>query len=153
MILSPFADQIVPIKEPFGIRVHDKDGFVERIEQDRIGRLGPDAVDLQKLVPQARQVFPTHRFEASLVFIKEKPHEILQTTGFDVEISGGFYERGKPCDRDIAQGALRKNSRRFQAMDGFLDVAPVRVLGQDGADDDFELRLCRPPALRAEFFK
>lgn len=84
MILGPWTDQIVTAKEPLGIRIHDKDGFVERVEQDRIRRLGADAVDLQKFVPQMRQMFLSleslrlaHRLETSLIFIKEKPHDIL----------------------------------------------------------------------------
>ena len=151
VVIGLRADEIVPAKKPFGVRVDDKNGFVERVEQDRVRRLRTDAVDLQKLVPHLRQFLPRHRFQASMVFIKEKPHEILQTAGFNVKITGGFDERGELRDRDIAQGAPGEGSCRFQTMDGFLDVAPVRILGQDGADDDLELRPRRPPVLRAEF--
>ena len=153
MITDLMVNQIMPVKEPFRVGVHDKHGFAERVEQDRVRRLRADAVDLQELVPHLRQFLPRHRFQASMVFIKEKPHEILQTAGLDVKITGGLDERGKFRGGDIAQGALGENPCRFQALDGFLDIAPVGVLRQDGADDDLEFRPRRPPALRAEFLK
>src|SRR5207302_1892259 len=36
-----------------------------------------------------------------------------------------------------------------QAAQGFFDVRPRGVLGEKGADDDLEARLCRPPVLRS----
>ena len=54
-----------------------------------------------------------------MVFIKEKPHEILQTAGLDVEISGGLDERGKFRGRDIAQGALERTPAAFRRWMAF----------------------------------
>ena len=111
MILGFWADHIVPVKEAFSVRIHDKDGLVERVNQNGIRGLRADAVDLQKFVPQMGEFLPSHRLEIPMIFIKKEPHKILQPAGFDVEISGGFNVRGELRNGNIAQGALLKNPR------------------------------------------
>lgn len=107
VIFGLVIDEVVPVKKTLGVGIHHEDGFSQRVQQNGIRRFRADPVDGKQFLPQRMGVFAFHRLKAAAVFLKHKPDKILQAAGFDVEVSGGFDERGEFRGGDIAQGALR----------------------------------------------
>jgi hypothetical protein len=81
--------------------------------------------------------------------LMEKGDKFLKFAGFLSKITGGSDQRGEFGDRDTTESRGGKQTIAAQGDNGALNVSPSGVLGEDGADDDFEAGPCGPPFLRS----
>ena len=94
-------------------------------------------------------VWRTCLVERAAVGVEEKFHEGLESFGLLAEVAGGAEECCKLTRMGRGGWHRREQASGAQIANGALDVGPGSVLGEDGADDDFEASAAGPPVLRA----
>ncbi len=150
LIVGIRLDQSVPNRDSSGVVIYDKDGPVQGVEQDGVGRLTPDASDRQKFRPQSLRgsVFETR--QVAVVGGEEPVYKVLEPLCFDIEVAGGPYEFGKLLSWHAVKWIGIKAPCRLEIGYGFFHILPIGVLRQNGADNYLKPRLAGPPVLRAE---
>jgi hypothetical protein len=125
-----FRDQAEPVRKPHRVRVHnDADNHAERVSQNDVRRLAPDAVELDQFLHRARN-FAT-------VTLDEFAATILNVLRLAAEKSGRLDEllqfRARRV-REIFRGAIFFEQLRRDEVD-----ALVRALrGKDHGDEQLE---------------
>jgi hypothetical protein len=132
----------VPRQQSLRVRVDDEARPVQGVEQDRVGRLRPHAVDVQQ--PGAEDVGRRRRI------VPEPPgDDRLQALRLEVVAAGGPDHFGQASDVDVPDALRVEELPALEVGDRLLDVGPGGVLGEDGADDDLEGGVRGPPFPRA----
>jgi len=134
-----------------GVGVDDEDFALEGVEEDGVGGLGADAVDLEELPAEGGGAGSAERPNNAVGEPGMEPvEEAAEAAGLDVEVSHGPDEA---AEEGVGAGSEAVRVHEVGALepgDGAFDVGPTRVLGEDGADHDLERRVPGPPALGAE---
>jgi len=125
-----FCRQTEPMRQSYHVRVHDDaDDHVERIAENDVCRLAPDAVELDQFLHRARHL--------AAVTLDEFAAAILDVLRLAAEKSGGLDEllqfRARRV-REIFCGAIFFEQLRRDEVDAF-----VRALrGKDHGDEQLE---------------
>ncbi len=72
------------------------------------------------------------------VIVEEPVEEVFEAAGFNIEVAGGADEGGEAFYGHSVEAFGVEAVGAFEVADGFFDVGPVGVLGEDCAGDDFE---------------
>ena len=147
------GDEAVTGKDALGVGVDNEDLFVAGIKKDGIGGLRADTVNGEELFAQLGGGGPEHARERTGIFRAKKADEGFQFFCFLAEVAGRANQRGEAAQGNAFQSERSEQTPAAEIGDGALDVGPGGILGEDGADDNFEGRFCRPPILRAEGVK
>jgi hypothetical protein len=126
----PLRDQSEPVRKPHRVRVHDDaDDHAERVAEDDVRRLAPDAVELDQFLHRARH-FAT-------VMLDEFAAAILDVLGLAAEKSGGLDELLQFRARRV-----RKICRRAVFFEQFrrdeVDALVRALRGKDNGDEQLE---------------
>ena len=135
------------------VLVDDHGGSVERVEQDGVGGFGTDTGEGEQLV--ADDVGMVDGSGSQVVHVAgvvrvEESDEGFEGGGFAQHETGGADEIAELGFGDGAQAIDGERAAGFEVGDGALDGFPGGVLGEVGADHDFEGGLGGPPLLGAE---
>ena len=141
--------QTVPLQDSPRVSVNYKDGVFARVEQDGIGGLWADTVNCQELFAEDGSGRAKKFAQRTPVVLMEKGDKFFEFAGLLSKITGGSDQRGEFGDRDTTESRGGKQTIAAQGDNGALNVSPSGVLGEDGADDDFEAGPCGPPFLRS----
>ncbi len=142
-------DPAVPCRDAHRVAVGDKFGKVTDVEQDAVRGFGPHAVDAEQFFSQRVHVAGEHCFERAVVLFDDQPQEIPQSLGFHLIIAGRANELAEFFRIERVNLFRRRHARFSQVVDRLLDVAPVRILHEHRADQDFQRPFARPPMLRS----
>ncbi len=145
-----FGDEAVAGEDALGVGVDDEDIFVAGIKKDGVGGFRANAVDGEELFAQCECGGAEHAGEGAGIFGAEEAHEGFQSFGLLAEIARGADQRSEASGGDAFEGERSQKAFTAKIGDGAFDVGPRGVLGEDGADDDFEGGTGRPPVLWAE---
>src|SRR5215469_3995454 len=147
------GDEAVAGENAFRVGVDDEDFFVARVEKDRVGGLGADAVNSEKFFAEFESGSFKHSREGTGVFGAKEAHEGFQFFRFLTKVAGRANQRSEPGEGNAFESERSEKAFAAEVGDGAFDVRPRGVLGEDGADDDFEGRARGPPILRAKMFE
>ena len=140
-------DQAQALQQAAGVAVDDEEGLVEGIQQHVVGGFRAYTVEIQQLPAQALSVALSQRVESSLLSVPIG--KFRQAAGLLVVVAGTANGFGEFVARDLAERIGVQKVSFAQSGQGLFDIAPGRVLGQDGADHDLEGTIRRPPGLLA----
>lgn len=149
-VLGVSTDPTVATEQSLRVGVYDEDRVLARVQENRIGGFRPYTEDREKLLPQLDRGGREHAADRSLVLAVEKLAEGFELSRLLSEITGGANQSLEPWQGGALDSPRRQQTRRTELSEGKLDVFPGRVLGQNGADDDFKRSLPGPPVLGAE---
>lgn len=133
------------------VLVDNHGGNAEGVEEDDVGGLGADAGEVQEILADGRGVLKsgtTQGCHATAVGVIQERDEGFEGGSFAPHEAGGADEGAEFGFRNRAKAAQGEGAVGAEAGNGELDGLPGGVLGEVGADDDFEGRLCGPPLLR-----
>jgi hypothetical protein len=144
------GDEEVSEEDSVGVGIDDEGGLLGGVEEDIVGGFRSDAVDDEEFLSEAGGGLVKEAVEVSFVLVMDMSKEVEESFGFDGEVPcgadklGEFIRWGPDEFFDIHQVGL------FEVFDGSFDVFPIGILGEDGADHDFEGGIAGPPVLGAE---
>ena len=126
----PFSNQPEPVRQSHCVRVHDDaDDHVERIAEDDVRRLAPDAVELDQFLHRARHF--------AAVALDEFAAAILDVLRLATEKSGGLDELLQFRARRVRE--IRRRAVFFEQLRRDEVDAPVRALRRkDHGDEQLE---------------
>jgi len=87
------------------------------------------------------------------VAVEEPVQKALEAFGLYIEIAGGTNKVGQLRVIEIVQLVGRQAIGGFQIGYRLFDIGPICVLREYRARNNLELRLARPPVLRAEMLE
>jgi hypothetical protein len=150
-VLVPAAagKQAMALEHPARVGVGHEDRPAGRVEQDRVGRLRPQAAETEQLAPQRRQRRPAERAEVAAAACEQPGGELEQPVGLEPVGAGGPDQPRQGGGRAGGQAPGRQQAARAQRGDRPCRSRPGGVLREDRADGDLERRAGRPPVLRA----
>jgi hypothetical protein len=135
------------------VLVDNHGGRVERVEEDGVGGFGTDAQKGEQLLADGVGIGEGSAAEcvhlAGVVRVEESD-EGFEGGGFAQHETGGPDEIAEIGFGDGAQAVNGENAACFKVGDGSLDRFSGGVLGEVGADDDFEGGFGGPPLLGTE---
>ena len=143
-------DQPMPRQDAPRVRVGDEHRPARRVEQDRVGRLGPDTRDREQLGAQRLERHRPHPAEASVHAPENPTRQRPQASGLDARRSGRSNQPRQAAEIHGGQAAGRQQPARAERGNGAGGIDPRGVLGQDRADSDLVRRAAGPPALGPE---
>lgn len=146
-------NQAVPSQDSASVGIHHENRFLESIEQNGVGCLRTNAGKTQKFFPESIQRPASHAAEISAIVLLEVRHKNLQPPGLLVEIAAGPDESAQTPHRNCGEPIRRQRPCLFKIGDGGRGIGPIGILGEDGADGNFERRLPGPPMLGTEMAK
>ena len=147
-MVSPWRYDAVALKNAAGVGVHDEDGMIAGVEQDGVGGLRAHAAERQEFRAELVHGLGEHAVERATILFVKKTDERLQPLRLLPEISRRPDQLLQSSQRNLAKPLHAEGTRAAQVDDCFFHVAPVGVLREVSAHDDFQPRLCRPPVLR-----
>ncbi len=142
------ANHTVPRENSTRIGIHDEGRTVGGVQHDRIGRLGPDPGDGQKLRPQRREALTQKTLQVATMPCFQMIEERPQSPRLLAVEPGRSNQPGDPPDRRPKHPPRIEQTGTAERGDSLLDVGPGDVLSEDGTDDDLERRPGGPPSLR-----
>ena len=77
VVVCIILNQAMSGQDPFGISIHHKKRLSPCIEQNRVGRLGADAINTKQVRAQLHSDIGKHPFQASAVMIPDQDDKIL----------------------------------------------------------------------------
>jgi len=143
------VDEVMALEDAPCVGVNDEHAVLPSVQEDGVGGFWADAVDGQELLAKFGGGRGEKLVEGASMPSAEKADEGLQLASFLAEIAGAANQLGEARSGDFFNGRRGKEPFAAKAGDGALHVGPGGVLGQDGADDDFEAGAAGPPVLRA----
>ncbi len=144
------ARQAQPRHDPPRVRVDHKDRLARRVQDDRVGGFGTDAVDREQFRAQCRGVEAEQARQTAAMFREQIARERFQLLRLEVEIAGRANQTREARGGRAVHPRRVQQPRALEIRDCLLDIRPRGVLRQDRADDDFECAVAGPPVLRAE---
>ncbi len=145
LVFDVGRDDAVAGEDAAGIDIDDEDGVVAGIEEDVVGGLGADAVECQEFFAQFTEGALGEVGHVTSVVGDEVFRKDAESFGLLPEVTGGAECGFEGGGIDIEEGLGRKEVLVFEVLDGSFDVGPGGVLGEDGADGDFEGAVAGPP--------
>ncbi len=139
----------MPLEDSARIGIHHKNRKLAGVEKDGVGSFRTNAMNGKELFAKCGGWSLKHVAERAVILRSQKPYKLFQFAGLLPEVAGRTDQPSKLALRDAFHGVDGEEFFFSQGGDGALDVRPGRVLGQDGADDDFKACSARPPVLRA----
>lgn len=147
MVIGVRVTEPVAVEDTPAVCVAHEDGDLGGVEEDAIGGLGPDPMDIQEGTAGIVGGKSANGFDASAKAVHEEGDECLQAAGLDVEIAGGPDESREATRRHAVDGERIQCSGCLEVCDGALDVGPGCILGEDRANADLEGSIAGPPVL------
>ncbi len=152
-VLCFFGNERVTRNDAAQVFIDDHRGRVEGIQEDGVGCFGTDAGERQQFF--ANLVRGTaggflEVLDGSAVFLIKKGDEGLQRCRLAQHETGGPDEIAEFLFGNRAEGGDGKDIASFEAGNRAFHAFPGGVLGQVGADNDFESGFRGPPLLRTE---
>jgi len=143
------ADDAMAQQHAARVGVHDKDRMIAGIEQDEIDGFRANPVEFQQLSAKLSGGHGEHARERAGISAVEESDESLEVARFLAEVAGRPDQSLQFGDRRFTHGAYAEHAGAAQVGHGFFHVAPVGILREISAHDDFKARPCRPPVLLA----
>src|SRR5262249_2897297 len=149
LVVAPARHDAVPRQYPPSVGIRHEDGPPGRVEQDGVGRLGPDPGHGQEIAAQWCEGGAAEPRRTAARPFQEKPREGEQAPRLEPPGARGSDEpaerrRGKP-----GQPARLQATSRMEIADSASGAWPGGMLGKHGAHGHLERAPCRPPALPA----
>jgi len=132
-----------------GVGIGDEHGPAGRVEQDCVGRLGPETGDLEQAGAERTERHRPHPPQSSVQPIEDPAGQRLEPASLHAVSPGRANDPGEAGHAEGRQPFGRQASAGTERRDRPGCVDPGRVLGEDGANGDLVRRAAGPPALRA----
>jgi len=143
------ASQRVTLENAPSVGIDDEDFMIAGVQEDGVGGFRANAVDGKELLAELAGGGGQELVERALVVMAKEANEGLEFPSFLAEIAGGADELSESREGNAFDGRGGEELFAAEPGEGALDVGPSGVLGEDGADDDFETGPAGPPVLRA----
>jgi len=142
------ASQRVTLENAPSVGIDDEDFMIAGVQEDGVGGFRANAVDGKELLAELAGGGGQELVERALVVLAKEANEGLELPGFLAEIAGGADELSESREGHAFDARGGEEFFAAERGEGALDVGPSCVLGEDGADDDFETSAAGPPMLR-----
>jgi hypothetical protein len=143
----------MPGQDAAGVGVRNEKRKIAGIKQDGVHRFRAEAAKGQQLRPHNFRRLGEERVKRATVAGIEPLDKGPDSTCFLPEIArrtDAFFDLDS---RSPAQTLPAEETRGPKADNGPGSILPIRILGEDGAEDDLQASACRPPALGTELPK
>ncbi len=132
-----------------GVGVDHEAGQTASVEQDAVRGFGPDPMDGEESLACNGGRPGQEVVEVPLVFLNQRVKERLEPPGLDAGASGRADKSGQLLVGETVEMVRIERAGVFELGESRLDVGPLGVLGENGAEADFDGRAGRPPLLVA----
>ena len=143
------GDQTMAGEDASGVRVDDEHGAAGRVEQDRVGGLGPETRDLEQAGAERTERHRPHPPQSSVQSLEDPAGQRLEPASLHALSPGRANDPGEAGHAEGRQPFGRQAAAGSERRDRPGGVDPGGVLGEDRANGDLVRRAARPPALRA----
>src|SRR6266849_4993562 len=147
VIAGRARNNLVPFQNTPRVSVHNEGRVIAGIQQNRVRRLRPYAVEREQLVAKFGRWPREHPRQRPAVTLIEKAHKRFQPLRFLPEVTRRANQLLKLRLRRTPDSADRQKPRFPKVAERPLNVCPRSVLRQVGPNNYFEARLRRPPVL------
>ena len=150
VVARPSPEQAVAHEHTARVGVRHEDRARSRVQQDRVGRLGPDPRYGEELTAERGQWEAPQRSKGAAEAVEQPPGQGSQAPRLDTRRAG--RADGSSNFRLAARGEASRPEEALGAKrgDGTGSVSPDGVLGEHGAHRDLVGGPAGPPALRPE---
>ena len=147
--LAVGGEERVAVGDAAEVFVGDGDGVAEGVEKDGIGGFRADARQGKETLAELGRGRGGHAAKRAGELGVEQGNEGFERGRLARVEAGGLDEAAELVEGDGAETGDGERTGAVEIGDGALDGLPGGVLGEVGADDDFDGGFGRPPVLRA----